>query len=175
MVTAGTTNEKTKGSSEKKLRRLAWSRRKKVVKKNQPVRVAAGCLEEVESSLDVGFDECIRRNDRSVNMGFRGKITDGVYFMRFKHAVHGVRITYVRLYEGVSSGNRLLDVGQVFRIAGIGQLIDVDDVSAEIRLQQQIPNKTGSDKTASSGNHDIFHMFPLQNASPEYDSYLKLP
>jgi hypothetical protein len=37
MVTAGTTNEKTIGSSAKKFLRLAWLKRKKGVKKNHPV------------------------------------------------------------------------------------------------------------------------------------------
>jgi hypothetical protein len=36
-VTAGTTNENTKGSIEKKFLRFAWPVRKNVVKKNQPV------------------------------------------------------------------------------------------------------------------------------------------
>jgi hypothetical protein len=37
MVTAGTTNEKTIGSSAKKFLRFAWLKRKKGVKKNHPV------------------------------------------------------------------------------------------------------------------------------------------
>jgi len=37
MVMAGMTNEKITGSSEKKFLKLAWSKRKNVAKKNQPV------------------------------------------------------------------------------------------------------------------------------------------
>jgi hypothetical protein len=37
MVMAGTTKEKVIGSREKKFRRLAWLKRKKVAKKNHPV------------------------------------------------------------------------------------------------------------------------------------------
>ena len=37
MVMAGMTNENITGSNEKKFLRLAWSNRKNVAKKNQPV------------------------------------------------------------------------------------------------------------------------------------------
>ena len=37
IVTAGMTNEKMIGSSEKKFLKVAWPNKKKVAKKNQPV------------------------------------------------------------------------------------------------------------------------------------------
>jgi hypothetical protein len=55
------------------------------------------------------------------------------------------------------------------RIAGICQLIDINNPPIKIRVGKHVINEIGSDKTATAGNQDVLHSTPF-----EFHEVLKL-
>ena len=91
-----------------------------MMKKHQPIQIPTGDFQQIECSPDVGFDESTRRHNGPIHMGFRGKIADGVNLISVKSMADGFSITNVRFDENIAPGDCLGDIGQVFRVTGIG-------------------------------------------------------
>ena len=54
----------------------------------------------------------------------------------------------------------VLDIFQVFQVAGIGQLIQVDQADILVFFQH-IVDKVGANKTGTAGNKISFHLFTI--------------
>jgi hypothetical protein len=70
----------------------------------------------------------------------------------------GVAVTDVGFDEIIALGKFFGDIDQIFRVAGIGQFVHVDDAPVKIRRQQQVADKNASDESATTGNHYVFHI-----------------
>ena len=103
-----------------------------MMKEHQLIQISTGHFQQVECPLDIGFDERIRRNNRSIDVGFRRKMTYGVNGISVKGMPDSVRITDIRFDENITLGECPGDIGQVLGITGIGQLVQIDDAPVKI-------------------------------------------
>jgi hypothetical protein len=96
------------------------------MKELQPIRVFSCKLKQVKGTHDIGPDECVRVHDGSVHMGFSGKMADSIYLIVIKETGHALPIAYVGFFKDVAPRKSLLNIGQILRIPGIGELIYVN-------------------------------------------------
>ncbi|MDO8500612.1 MAG: hypothetical protein Q7S20_02105 [Gemmatimonadaceae bacterium] len=81
-------------------------------------------LEKREGADHVRIDEIGRSVDRPVDVRLGGGVDDRVWACRGKQLADAVPVTDV---EPMKLTALIFDVGQRFQIAGIGQLVNVDD------------------------------------------------
>ncbi len=86
--------------------------------------------------------------DAAVNMGFSGKIHDGVQALGH-HFSHARGIGNVAADKPVT--RIFSEIGQVFQITGIGQLVEVDDLHI-FALQQHVPDEVGTYESRAPGD-----------------------
>jgi hypothetical protein len=102
-------------------------------------------LEEDESPKDIGFHEGAGIFNGSVHMGFGSKVHDGL------HPIADP-LLYSRGIHNVPSGEmvtgRVGEIGEVFQISSISQLVDIDQRILWMGLQK-IANKVASDEPAT--------------------------
>ena len=134
-----------------------------VMENLKSVRVLPGNFEEVEGPDDVRMDEALRPSDRTVHVGFGGKVADGVDFMAKKNFLHQSGVADIGLYKYIAPGISGIDAAQVFRIPRIGQLVHIDNPPPEFLLCQKVMNEIAADETATAGYHQVlnFHAFPF--------------
>ena len=83
-------------------------------------------------------------------MAFRRQVDDAVDILFLHQLEHLVEITDVRLDKGIIG--LVLDVLEVREVAGVGQLIDIDDMIVRI-LRDEKPHDVRSDEPGTAGNH----------------------
>ena len=82
-------------------------------------------FQEVERPYDVGVDEVIRTGDRSINVGFSGKVddmSDGVVLHDRSQRVLVTKIDFLEAMFGVA-----FHVSKTGEIAGVRQAIEIDE------------------------------------------------
>ena len=60
------------------------------------------------------------------------------------------------VFPGVANGGVALDVLQVLQVAGVGQLVQIDEADVLVLLQH-VMHKVGADETGTAGNEIGFH------------------
>ena len=128
-----------------------------VVEQFESVQPLAGQLEQLEGADDIGLDEGVGRHDGPVHVGFGGKVADRVDPVGVENAFHGRGVADVRPLEHVAPVLGRLDVGQVFRVARIGQAVHIDDAAGKIRCFEQVADEVRTDEAAAAGHQDVFH------------------
>ena len=111
-------------------------------------------LQQVHGAHDVALDKDLRVLDGAVHMALSGKVDDIIEIVLCKQALHQLLVA---------------DVLQVLQIAGIGQLIQVDQQDLGVLLEH-IVNKVGADKTGAAGDQIFFHRFIL----PQFSGFVFL-
>jgi hypothetical protein len=86
-------------------------------------------------------------------MGLGGKVDHGVHGIVREQAAHQVPVADIALDEDMAGIAR--QGGQGVQIAGVGQLVQVDDL--DVRLPQQEVDKIAPDEAGATGNQDGFH------------------
>ena len=129
-----------------------------VVEQHHPILLLAENFKQAEGTLNIGFYECARAYDGAVDMRFGGKIADRIHLIIVKYFLQGVRVTYIALDEKVALRKFFLNSDQILGIAGISQLIDINNPPVKIRVGKHVINEIGSDKTATPGDQDVFHL-----------------
>ena len=114
--------------------------------------IGARRLQQREGADDVGLDELARSVDRAVDMALGGQMHDGVDALVLHHLLHRIAVADVELVEAVVRAAG--DVSGRAFARGIGQLVDIDDVDAEVAHQMAAHRRP--DEAASAGDHD-FH------------------
>ena len=122
--------------------------------------IKLGGLKECKGSHYVGLGECEWVFDASVNVAFCCKVDDTVDLLVLYKLIEGFKIADVHLYELVVW--LVLDVLQVCKITGIGQLIQVNDVILGILVYKQ-SNYMRANESSSSGDYYVsFHDILLE-------------
>ena len=114
-----------------------------------PVRL--GRLEHGQGADDIGAGEGERILDGAVHMGFRREVDDAVHVVFGDDLQHRVEVADVGLDKGVVG--LFLDILEVRKVAGIGQLVQVDDPVIRIIVHEQ-PHDMAADETGSAGDQD---------------------
>ena len=109
-----------------------------------------GGLEERKGPEHVRLRERERVLDAPVHMAFRRKVDNAVDTLFLHQPEHRVKITDVRLDEGVIG--LVLDVLEVRQVAGVGQLVDIDDMIVRI-LRDEKPHDVRADEPGAAGDH----------------------
>ncbi len=116
----------------------------------QRLIVCARGLQQSKRAVDVGLQKCFRARDRAVHMRLRGEVHDRRRLVLFKQRRDQSGVVDIAVHEGVRGV--LLHGRQVFRVAGVGQLVQIDDV--ERSLLQRFKHKVGADKTGAASNEN---------------------
>ena len=87
-------------------------------------------------------------------MGFGREMADGGNPVAAENIAHRAAVAYVRSDEPVALRKPLLDVGQAFRVSGVGELVEVDYLAGEVGLGQEMTNEIRPDETAAAGHQD---------------------
>jgi len=89
-------------------------------------------------------------------MALGGKVDDVVEIVLLEQALHQFLVADVALHEHMAGVT--LHVLQVFQVAGVGQLIQVDQQDLRVFLEH-IMHKVGTNKTGAAGDQIGFHKF----------------
>ena len=118
-----------------------------------------------ECPLDVGPDELARAADGTVHMRFGSEMYQRIDLMFFKNRRNCLKITDIGLFKRIPFAAPLFnDIGHIFRITGIGQLIQIHNLSRKIRFLKKIPYKIGADESGAARHHNVVqrsHVFPF--------------
>ena len=112
-------------------------------------------LEQRERAQDVRTREGERIPDRAVDMAFGRKVDDPVDVILPEQRPQHIQVADVTLLEHVVRG--ILDVPQVGKIPGIGQLVEVDDPVIGVFVHEKA-DYVRADKARAARNQDgAFH------------------
>jgi hypothetical protein len=93
-------------------------------------------------------------------MGFGGKIYDGVRLFATECFLHELGVGNVAVNKAISAwGARPFLVGEILRIASVGEQIEIDDAVLWALAQDEFDELT-SDKTATAGYQQCFQSYP---------------
>ncbi len=137
-----------------------------VVEEGKALTLRSGSLKEIERSDNVRVNEVGRSLDGAVHMGLCSEVADAVYVVTGENRRHVLEVAYVRSMKNVAIWKKGGHICEVLWVAGIGQLINIDDPPVKIRLMQKIADEIAADKPASSRYQKIiensfFHGFSL--------------
>ena len=113
-----------------------------------------GALQQVDGAHHVALDEDLGVLDGAVNMALGGEVDDIVEIVLCKQALDQLLVADVALHKDVAGV--ALNVLQVLKVAGIGQLVEVDQQNFRVLLEH-IMHEVGTDKTGTAGDKIFFH------------------
>ena len=87
-------------------------------------------------------------------MAFGSKVDQVIHRLAFKHRLDRFGVADVCLHKAIA--RVLVYAFQVFQVAGIGQLVHIDDANVLV-LFHHIQDKVGADKPCSSCDQIGFH------------------
>ena len=116
----------------------------------QAVVVGAGAFQQVKGADDIGLDEVFRAVDGAVHMAFSGKVEDGARLVLGQQTADQLRIADIALHEEVA--RVVLHCGQGFKVAGVGQLVQVED--GLVVLRQPVENEVAADEAGAACDQD---------------------
>ena len=106
-------------------------------------------FEEDLRAQGVGAQEGLGIVDRAVDVGLGGEVYDRIG-LGADRLVHGRRIADVAPQKAVT--RRLLEIGEVRRVSGVGHGVEVDDLEARALVQRKA-NEVRADKAQTPRNH----------------------
>ena len=113
--------------------------------------VEFGGLKQAEGAHDIGLCKGEGVPDASVHMAFGRKVDYAIDLILLHQRVEGVEVTDVHADEAVVGA--VLNVPEVGQIAGIGQLVQIDDSVIRILVDEQ-PYHMAAYETGSTGNYN---------------------
>ena len=111
--------------------------------------MSAGAIEQHTGADHVGVNEIQRRINAAIDMGLGREIDNGVKLMLSHELIHLVGIGNVSLEEFVAIAVRLGQTLEVCKVAGVGQDINIRDVSRLVMFQN-VANKVAANETAAA-------------------------
>ena len=115
----------------------------------------AGSLKEGEGAEDVGAGKGERILDRAVNVGFGCKVYDAIHLLLLHQLIYGLEITDIHTDESVVGS--VFDVTQIGKIAGVGELIYIDDAVVGVFVDKE-SDYVAAYEAGSAGDEDgSFH------------------
>ncbi len=122
----------------------------------QRLPVEFGCLEQAQSTHHVGTGKCEGVLDAAVYVALGCQVDDAVHLFLLHQLVEGVEVADVHLHKLVVGF--LLDVLQVSQIAGIGQLVEVDDVVIGVLVHKKA-HHMAPNKACATSNDNRLHIY----------------
>ena len=113
-----------------------------------------GALQQVDGAHHVALHKDLGVLDGAVHMALGGKVDDVVKIVLCKQALHQLLVADIALHEHMAGV--ALHVLQVFQIARVGQLIQIDQQDLRVFFEH-IVHKVGTDKTGTAGDQIGFH------------------
>ena len=110
----------------------------------------AGAIEHHTSANHVGVNEILRGINAAIDMGFGSEINDGVELVLGHELIHLIGIGDVALEKFVAIAVLLGHAIEVGEVAGVGQDIDIREVSRLVMFQN-VANKVAANETAAAG------------------------
>ena len=108
-------------------------------------------LKKAKRPEHVGPGECERVLDAPVHVAFSREVDHPVHLLLLHKGMHRVEVAHVRLDEAVV--RRVLDVAKVFKVAGIGKFVHVDDPVFRIFRHEQTDD-VAPDEARAAGDDD---------------------
>jgi hypothetical protein len=105
-------------------------------------------LQQYVGANDVGLNEFGRSRDRAIDVRFCGQMHDGIRLMLTQNTINLVSITDINAFERIPLA--LTDFSQRLKVAGVGQLIDVNDRVGG--TGDDMANDCRADKPGTAGN-----------------------
>src|SRR5262249_50591597 len=112
-------------------------------------------LEQREHAEDVGPKKRVGLHQRAVDVRLGRKVQDRVDASH--HVTYDLRVAHVALHEHVTRIAR--EVGQVCRVPGVGQLVEIDDAVVGMR-REDVPDEIGADEPAAAGDQELHDAYP---------------
>jgi len=113
-------------------------------------KLACG-LKQSQGAKDIGIGEYERVLDRTVDMALSGKMDDAVDGIFRNHLADGLKIADVGFDETIIG--TVLDVLEVGKITGIGQLVKVDYPTVRVLVDKKT-NHMAADEAGATGYQD---------------------
>jgi len=113
----------------------------------QRLPVGTGRFEQLIGADDVGLDKFCRAVDRAVDMGFGGQVHDGIRLEFQQRFTDTFAIGDIGLKELIAVA--AVDFGQRLEIAGVGQLVQIED--AVPGVLDQMADQSRADESGSAG------------------------
>ena len=126
-----------------------------------------GALQQVDGAHHVALHKNFGVLDGAVHVALGGKVDDVIEIVLLEQAFHQLLVADIALHEHMAGV--ALHVLQVFQIAGVGQLIQIDQQDLRV-LFEHIMHKVGTDKTGAAGDQIFFHRFIL----PQFSGFIFL-
>ncbi len=117
----------------------------------------AGAIEHHTGTNHVGVNEILRGINAAIDMGFGSEINDGVELVLGHELIHLIGIGDVGLEEFVAIAVLLGHALEVGEVAGVGQDIDIREVSRLVMFQN-VANKVAANETAAA-RYQYAHRF----------------
>ena len=121
----------------------------------QRLPIELGSLQERERTHHVGACKGERILDGAVHVTLGGQMDDAVDLLVLHQLVEGVEVADVHPHELVI--RLVLDVLQIGQIAGVGELVEIDDIILGIFVHKEA-NNMASDESGTAGDNDILHI-----------------
>ena len=109
----------------------------------------AGTIEQHTGANHIGVDEILRRINTAIDMGFGREINNGVELVLGHQLIHLVGMSDIGLEEFVAIAVLLGHALEVGEVAGVGQDIDIREVSRLVMFQN-VANKVAANETAAA-------------------------
>ena len=116
-----------------------------------------GSLQQRECSHNVGTCKGERVFYGAVHMTLGSKVDDTVHLLLLHQLIEGVEVADVHLHKLVVG--LILDVLQIGKVAGIGQLVEVDDVILGILVHKQAHHVASYKACATGNDNSSFHIY----------------
>ena len=109
-------------------------------------------VEQAEGAHHIGFHESAGAVDRAVDMAFGRQVHDPVDLLFAQQAQHQLAVEDIAFHQPVV--RRIVDGLEAFRIARIGQLVEIDDALAGAH---QLADDRRSDEAGAAGDENGIH------------------
>src|SRR4029450_2759106 len=110
------------------------------------------CVEQPERADDIGLDERRWPVDRTVHMALGGEVHDRLDPLARKQLRDSLLIANVGLDETIVG--LPLDFAQAVEVAGVGQLVDIDDMKT---ASHEAPDHRTADEARPAGDQNSLH------------------
>ncbi len=123
----------------------------------QRLPVELGSLQQRQCSHDIGAGEGEGIFDGAVDMALGSKVDDAVYMLVLHQLVESLEVADVHLHELVV--RTVLNILQVCQVAGVGQLVEIDDVILRVLVHEQAHHMAPYEAGATSNNYCLRHTY----------------
>ena len=113
-----------------------------------------GGLQQAQGSHHIGLREGEGVFDGAVHMALGGEVDDAVDVFVLHQLVDTLEVAYVHLDEAII--RLVLDVFQVSEVAGVGQLVEVDDLVFRIFVDEEADDVAADEAGAASNDDGSF-------------------